>query len=275
MTADNAASDFRRRPSRFGVVLAFTLLLVVFGLGELLIFGLVAWLDPDTLERFFPGAEPHRMHAIGHWIVASTITLGALVQLWRPRERLAPAVLGLVAISLYTIASLLSVTFSGLEVVGIAAFAALVWLHPARRGASLLPIRPLLLAASVPLIVGGLVLGASELQRQLSGSTADEHVAFGHYGIMATLAALGTAAALIGSTSLPGARLAAWMAVGGAVAFGTASILFPSSTSSLGAASGVILVAASALLGGALVVSRRATAADRDRGLDSVPQKAT
>jgi hypothetical protein len=65
------------------------------------------------------------------------------------------------------------------------------------------------------------------------------------------------------------------MAVGGAVAFGTASILFPSSTSSLGVASGVILVAASALLGGALVVSRRATAADRDRRLDSVPQKAT
>ena len=143
MHADTATTHPRWRPSGFGLALGFTLLLVVVGLGELLVFGLAAWLDRATLEGMFPGAEAHRMHGIGHGIVAWTIALCAVVQLWRGHERLAPAVLGLIAISIYTLAALLSGTFSGLEVAGIAAFAALVWLHPERIGSRVLPIRPL------------------------------------------------------------------------------------------------------------------------------------
>lgn len=277
MHADTATTHPRWRPSGLALTLGFTLLLVVVGLGELLVFGLAAWLDRATLEGMFPGAEAHRMHGIGHGIVAWTIALCAVVQLWRGRERVAPAMLGLVAISIYTLAALLSGTFSGLEVVGIAAFAALVWLHPARIGATLRPIRPITLAASVPLVAGGLVLGAIELERQLAGSAADEHVVFGHYGIMATLAATAVAGALLAATSLPGARTTGWMAVAGAVAFGIASIVFPGSTSSLGVGPGVILLAAAAAFGAALMITRPTMAAHPDPALDAIAhsQRAT
>ena len=46
MNADTAPTHPRWRPSSFAIALGFTLLLVVFGLGELLFFGLAAWLDP-------------------------------------------------------------------------------------------------------------------------------------------------------------------------------------------------------------------------------------
>jgi hypothetical protein len=273
MHADTVTTHPRWRPSSFAIALGLTMLLVVFGLGELLVFGLVAWLDPATLEGMFPGAELHRMHGIGHGIVAWTIALCAVVQLWGGRERLAPAVLGLVAIALYTIAALLSGTFFGLEVVGIAAFAALVWLHPARIGATVRPIRTFTLAASIPLVAGGLVLGATELQRQLAGSAADEHVVFGHYGIMATLAAMGAVGALLASTSLPGARTAGWLAVAGAVAFAVASILYPGSTSSLGVGPGVILVIAATAFGATLLLSYRDTALQSDPEVDAMPRE--
>jgi hypothetical protein len=273
MHADTAATHPRWRPSRFALPLAFTLLVVVVGLGEILVFGFAAWLDPATLEAMYPGAEPHRMHAIGYGIWAWTIALCAVVQLSRGRERLAPAVLGLVAISVYTLAALLSGTLYGLEVAAIAAFAALVWLHPARIGSHVLPIRPLTLIASGPLIAGGLILGATELQRQLAGSAADEHVAFGHFGIMATLAATGVVAALIASTSLPGARTTGWLAVLGAFAFGVASILYPGSTSSLGVGPGAILVAAAMALGATLLISGPAIAPGPDPALDAMPRK--
>jgi len=277
MSTGTAATDPRWRPSRFALALGFILLLVVVGLGELLFFGVAAWLDPAMLESLFPGAEAHRMHGIGHGIVAWTIALCTVVQLWRARERFAPAVLGLVAISIYTLAALLSVTFSGLEVVGIVAFAALVWLHPARQGASVLPIRPVTLVASVPLVAAGFILGATELQQQLAGTAADEHVVFGHYGIMATLAATGAAAALIASTSLPGARTTGWLAVVGIVAFGVASILFPASTSSLGVGPGVILLAAAMAFGATLLISQPAAAPDPGPARDAMPhnQRAT
>jgi hypothetical protein len=275
MAADTGANVPRWRRSGFTIALAFTVLLVVFGLGELLFFGLAAWLEPVTLESIFPGAEPHRMHGIGHGIVAWTIALCALAQLWRRRRALAPAVLGLVAISLYTLAAILSGTFFGLEVAGIAAFTALVWLHPARIGSSVLPIRRVTLVASIPLIAGGIIFAATELQRQFAGSAADEHVAFGHYGIMATLAAIGVAAALLGSTSLPGARSTGWLAVAGAVAFGVASILYPGSTSSLGVGPGVILIAAAVAFGAALLVSHPATVPDSDVGAMPHQQRAT
>jgi hypothetical protein len=270
MTAGTAATPPRWRRAGFSITLGFALLLVVLGLGEVFYFGIAAWLDPATLESLFPGAEPHRIHGIGHGIVAWIIALCALVQLWRPRDRLGPAVLGLVAVSTYTVAALLSGTFFGLEIVGIAAFAALVRLHPARTSATLQPIRPLTLAASAPLIVGGLVLGAIELQRQVAGSAGDEHVAFGHYAIMAALAVTGAGAALIASTSLPGAHVSGWLAVGGASAFGVASILFPVSTSSLGVASGVILVAVAIAYGVAILASRPATGATRDSELEAL-----
>jgi hypothetical protein len=261
MHADTAATHPRWRPSRFALALGLTLLVVVIGLGEILVFGFAAWLDATTLEAMYPGSEPHRMHAIGYGIWAWTIALCAVVQLWRARERLAPAVLGLVAISNYTLVALLSGTFYGLEVAGIAAFAALVWLHPARIGSTVLPIRPVTLVASIPLIAGGFILAATELQRQLAGGGADEHVVFGHYGIMATLAATGAAGALIASTSMPGARTTGWLAVAGAVAFGAASIL----------------LAAAMALGATLLTSHPATRPDPDPALDAMPheQRAT
>jgi hypothetical protein len=139
------------------------LLLVVFGLGEILLFGLVNWLP--AVEELFPGAELHRMHGIGFGIVTWVLALSVVAQLWRPRERLAAVVLGLAGLSIYTLAALVSGTFEGLELVGVAALAVMVWLHPGRPGSSFLPIRLPVVTLGAPLLVGAAVFAGLESRR--------------------------------------------------------------------------------------------------------------
>jgi hypothetical protein len=69
-------------------------------------------------------------------------------------------------------------------------------------------------------------------------------------------------AAVIGSTSLPGRTLVAWLAVAGALYYGLASMAFPSEASSLGFAGGALaLAAALAYAFGAVTSGRTAPAA--------------
>jgi hypothetical protein len=221
-----------------------------------LLFGLESWLDGAMLESMFPGAELHRMHGIGHGLVAWMIALCALIQVWRPRERYAAAVLGLVVMTAYTVAALVSGIFSGLEIAGIAAFGALVWRHPGRRIGNRKPIRPIALAAAAPLVLGSAVFAVGELQRQVAGLAADPHVAFGHYALMATLATSIVTAVVIGATSWPGASAAAVLGIGIAIAYGLASIVYPGSASSLGEMIGAAVIVLALLAAGGLLAIR-------------------
>jgi hypothetical protein len=60
---------------------------------------------------------------------------------------------------------------------------------------------------------------------------------------MAAMAVIVVLAALIGSTSLPGRRLVAWLTVGSLVYMAVASMLFSNQASSLGVAGGVAALA--------------------------------
>jgi len=258
MTNEMTAAAPRWRGPAFIVATVAGLALVVVGLGEILLFGVVGWLDRATLESVIPGGDLHRVHGLGHGLLAWIIGLSVLGQAWRPSSRFALAVLGLVAICVYTAATLVSGIFDGLELVGIAAFVALVWLHPGRESASFSPIRPRALLAASPLVLGAAVLAVVEVGRQLSGASTDVHVAIGHYALMGAMAVVIAVAAVIGSTSLSGARVAGWLAVGGTIFIGLAWIVFPDSASSLGAAGGAAAGVAAAAYGWGLLTDRAA-----------------
>lgn len=246
----------RWRAIGFYAAVGLGLLLVAFGLGELLFLGFAGWLGADVLDDLYPGASIHRVHILGHAIVAWMLALCLLAQAVRPRTSFATSVLALAIIVIYTAASLVSGVFSGLELVGIAALAAMVWLHPTRRATALLPVRPASLLLAAPLAVGAAIYAATQIGTQLAASSSEPHAMFGHYGIMGGLAAMVAIGALLGSSSLGGAPVSGLLAAGGALAFGVASIVFPSSASSLGMALGFGVAAAALATAAGTVVAR-------------------
>jgi len=118
-----------------------------------------------------------------------------------------------------------------LAIIGIVVLVTLVWLHPARRGATFMPVKAVVLLLAAPLIVGAVAFAGAELQIQLAADAADPHAALGHYGALAALAATIVSAVIIGSSSLPGSTLSGWLGVAAAVAFGVASVVFPAAAS--------------------------------------------
>ena len=256
MTAAFARSVPRSGSMGFTVARAFALIFVVLGLSEALFFGIAGWLDAATLESLFPGAAPHRLHGITLGIISGVLVLCIVVQLWDPRQHLAAALLGVVALSSYTLGALPSGTLDPLALVGLAIVAAMAWLHPARGGAEFMPLNPLAIVSAVPLLIGVAVFAGTELQAQVTAAAADEHAQFGHYALMAATAVTVAGAAVIGSSSLRGAWLAGWLGVGAALAFGVASIVYPTSVSSVGVAPGVTLIVLASAFGAGLVATR-------------------
>lgn len=245
------------RRAGFYTAVGLSLALIVFGLGEVLAFGVVGWLDAATLETIFPTGALHRVHGLGHSLVAWAMAVCVTAQLWRPTQRLAAAVVAVVTLALYTLAGVVSGVFDGLEVVGLAAMGAMVWLHPGRDGTSWTP-RRLRIATASPLLVGGVALAALQLTEQTSGPSTDPHVALGHFGVMATVGLVLASAAFIGSTNLAGSGLAAWLAVAGAIYLGFSWMLFPGSSSSLGRGGGLVAVAVGLVFAIGLAVDRNA-----------------
>jgi hypothetical protein len=242
----------------FTIARVMGLVLVVLGLGELLLFGILSWLDAATLESLYPGAEAHRLHGLGQGIIAWVLALSIVVQVWRPRGHFAAAVLGLAALSFYTAAAMLSGLLDPLAVIGIVVLVSIMWLHPARRGEALAPFEPLVLLLAAPLIIGAALFAGFELQAQLAADAADPHAVLGHYGAMAALAATIAAAAVIGSSSLRGSAFSGWLAVAAGAAFGVALVMYPASPPSLGVGLGLALVIAALALGAGLLLARSA-----------------
>jgi hypothetical protein len=98
--------------------------------------------------------------------------------------------------------------------------------------------------------------------RQVSTGTTDEHAEFGHYGLMAAMAVIVALAALVGSTSLRGRRLVAWLTVGSLAYLAVASMLFSNQTSSLGVAGGAVALAMGVLYGWGALSDRRSVTQD-------------
>jgi hypothetical protein len=255
----------RTRRVGYYVMVVAALALVVFGLGELLFLGIVGWLGESALEEATePGAGVHLFHVLGHALFAWLLLVCLAVQLRHPERRFASVVFALAAMVAYSLGSLVSGVFDPLEVVAIVLLAVLVWLNPGREEAKTLPFHRRALVASVPILVGALVITVGELNRQVSGISSDPHVEFGHHGLMAAMALILVFAVLIGSSSLTGRRLVAVLAAGSLVYLGVASMLFPDQVSSLGTVGGVSAVVVGLIYGrGALSQQRAETTVTR------------
>jgi len=239
----------RARRVGFYVVVVAALALVVFGLGELLFLGVVGWAGESALEVTEPGAGVHLFHVLAHALFAWLLLIFLAAQLRHPERQFAAAVLALAAMIAYSLGTLVSGVFDPLEVVAIVLLAAVLWLSPGREHARVTPVRRGTLLAWIPMLAGGVMVVVAEVGRQVSGGTTDQHAEFGHYGLMAAIAVIVVLAALIGSTSLAGRRLVAWLTVGSLVYLAVASMLFSNQASSLGAAGGAVALAMGLLYG--------------------------
>jgi hypothetical protein len=240
------------RARRVGLytAVALALTLVLFGLGELLYLGIVGWLGESTLEEATePGAGPHLFHVLTHALFAWLLFISLAAQLRHPGQTVAAAVFGLAAMITYSLGTLVSGIFDPLEAVAILLLLAVFWLNPGRENATASPFHKRALLASIPILAGGVVVAVVEVGRQVSGLTADQHVEFGHYALMATMAVIVALAAVIGSSSLTGRRLVAGLAVGSFLYIGVASILFPDQVSSFTVLGGVATIAAGSFYG--------------------------
>lgn len=234
----------RKRRIGFWVTVGITLVLVVFGLAEILFYGVVGWLGDSTIEQFFPGDAIHRFHGLGHSLVTWLLLASVAVQLWRPERRYAPAVYALIVLCVYTFMDIISGMFDPLEAVGIAALAFMAWLHPGRDAGSLKPIKTRSVVLSAPLVVGGVVLATMGVVDQVSAPVGEPHAAIGHYGDMAALALIIAIGALVGTTSLTGSRFVAGLTLGATTYIGVASIVYPGYSSSPGVTVGLLIILA-------------------------------
>ena len=251
MTTEVAGVEVSRaRRVGFYVVVFGALALVVFGLGELLLLGVVGWAGESALEEATePGAGVHLFHLLAHALFAWLLLISLTAQLRHPGRQFAAAIFALAAMITYSLGTLVSGVFDPLEVAAIVLLAAVVWLSPGREHAEITPLRWRVLLASIPILAAGVLVVAGELGRQVSGGATDEHAEFGHHGLMAAMAVIVILAALIGSTSLPGRRLVACLTVGSLVYLAVASILFSNQVSSLGVAGGLLALAMGLLYG--------------------------
>jgi hypothetical protein len=248
----------RARRVGFYVAVVAALALVVFGLGELLFLGVVGWAGESALEEATePGAGVHLFHLLAHALFAWLLLISLAAQLRHPERQFAAAVFALAAMITYSLGTLMSGVFDPLELAAIVLFAAVLWLSPGREHAEITPLRRRTLFASIPILATGVMVVVAEVGRQVSGGTTDEHAEFGHYGLMAAMAVIVILAALIGSSSLMGRRLVAWLTVGCLLYLAVASMLFSIQVSSLGVAGGVVALAMGVFYGWGALSDRR------------------
>ena len=240
----------RARRVGFYTAVGLALALVLFGLGELLYLGIVGWLGESALVKATePGAGPHLFHVLAHALFTWLLLISVAAQLRHPEQRVAAAVFGLAAMITYSLGTLVSGIFDPLEAVAILLLLAVFWLNPGREKATATPFHKWALLAAIPILAGGVVVSVVEMGRQVSGLTADQHVEFGHYALMAAMAVIVALAAVIGSSSLTGRRLVAGMAVGSLLYTGVASMLFPDLVSSLAVPGGLATITAGFIYG--------------------------
>lgn len=212
-----------------GRLIAFRVLAVLFGLGALGgLFGaglIVGWFD--TTEGGI-----HRVHDIGFGVLAGVfVTVGFLSQLRNPERQVSTRYQIVAAAVAALIAGFLSSDPGpGLFffLIPLVALAILVAVHPP--GAALMRAEgsfSLLLA--LPAVAGAIpltwfALTAAKLQR--TGLANDPHVEQSHWTIMASMALAIVLVALLSAMRLPGWRISAWCAGGGAFFYGLASVVF-------------------------------------------------
>jgi hypothetical protein len=252
-----------RRIGFYTAVLA-SLLLVVSALFDAFPFVVVGWFDAASLQALHPDVaaiDSHRIHLLGLGALAWLLAVPVAAQLVRPATKIGAAVFGLALLVILIPTDLATGSFDPLEIVALCLFATIVWLHPARATMSFTPMRRGPLALALVGAVGWGLVAVTELVAQMTGSTSDHHVAFGHHGIMAQVALFIGLGAVVGATSVAGRRFVAVLSGAAAAFIGLASLVFPGYVSSLGVLPGVLVVAWAALYVWSALVERERPAA--------------
>lgn len=220
------------RIAGFYLVVLATIGLFVFMLGELLQFAFLGWTaqGADVLG-------PHRFHDTVFATMMGVALLGLVIQLYRPADKFVGVlgylvVVGIIGAIFGAIGSedvMLAAIFGGLGLV-------IAVLHPTSgsirrpRLANRFDRVVLGLVAVIPLVV----YFADQFTLQATGDPTNDHVVFGHYAAMATLAGSILVLSLVAVFAPVGWRLAAVGAGLLALVWGAASVAFPAQESSGG-----------------------------------------
>ncbi|WP_332897939.1 hypothetical protein [Haladaptatus sp. CMSO5] len=231
---DQSTTTTMQRAKRvaFYLVVIATIGIFVLTVGELLVF---------LVLGFTMGAELgiHQFHLIALASLVAFITLGVLVQLYKPETRVAAYQATFLAMASLTV---LQVMMGDLGVVVFFIPIVLIGLlHPAGRRLFTVGERysPALLVLTVAAAVPLLAYAGNQFQLQATG---DEHALFGHYMPMVAIALAIIAAGLLVAFESIGFRLLAWLAGLFAAYIGFASIVLPTLASSAGTLWGALAV---------------------------------
>ena len=197
----------------------------------------------------------HRVHNSGYGgLNGAIVTVGFLVQNWRPETKISAFYQVVAAAVASLIAGLLSLTVFAVFGLFIAIPAAILLilhpyrseiLRPEREGFSA-TLMALTVLSAVPLV--WLAVSMSEFQR--TGVQSDPHVEEGHWFTMAAMALGILLTGALASFKFRGWHITAWSAGAAAFLYGLASVIFPTLPGSEGTGWGI-----GAMLGGALFVS--------------------
>ena len=206
----------------------------------------------------------HRVHNSGYAALSGAIiTVGFLVQNWRPETKVSAFYQVVAAAIALVIAGLLSLSVFGVVGLFIAIAAGVllvlhpfrsVVLRPEREGFSA-PLMALTALSAIPLV--WFAVSMAEFQR--TGVQADPHVGEGHWFTMAAMALAIPLAGALAAFKFRGWHITAWSAGAAAFLYGLASLIFPTLPGSEGAGWGIVAMLGGALFAGVAEWERRRT----------------
>jgi hypothetical protein len=205
------------------------LAIVIIALNGYLTFPLIAWLPESTLVSMgYPAQDIHHIvHGVAIALEYGTLVICFAVQLRRPQRSVAPLWLIILILGGQIVYDAVQGTVGDpIWWLMYALFAAMVALHP-RRTAPITRINRagawLAGAATLPMAVQVL----NQLRLQFAAPDPYGHAAANHFVAAAMFTTIIVAAAWLGSTDLPGARLTAWIAGVNPLVFAVASLAHP------------------------------------------------
>jgi hypothetical protein len=225
-----------RAPRTFTAVTGLlSLVMLMFG-GQLLVSGWFSSTDGGI----------HRFHEIAWGVIEGIVLFAALaVQIRRSLRKV--GAIQQVAVGAFALLAVMVTarTFDPFTTVFILLVGVLLFLHPARAEV-FRTARPvdrklvtLSLAAAIPLWA----YAFNEISRHLNAPAGDPHAELAHYAGTAAAAIAIPLVGLVASLRTPGSRLSLWCAGLAAITLGTAGIVFPDHSSSIGTLWGAVAVA--------------------------------
>ena len=222
----------RLRRVFFSAVVVLTLALAALFASMVLLMNV----QPGFMGMSHFSEEHHRTHDVTFSLLNATVVAGMLAQLRRPARNVAGQTMALIPFAALLLAAALTngwVLSPPWLILGVTTVLATMF-HPAGdplrwfRGARVDPVMAALVAAAATPL---LAFAWTNVLLQRAGPS--DHALAGHYGYMAAFSFSVLAVSLVASVRPEGWRLPAWVAGALPVALGLASLVYPTSDSSL------------------------------------------